>query len=147
MVPLTPTNNPLPQPSAVGLTAVSQPLISTPPPSPGPGTLESPRKRIYTDSKIPYLNHIATGVVSLAENPWRLAKVDADDMLGLLHLLNRLPTKTLKVMDLADSLHQLLFNDVEDKGFEGTHAEGIRDYAAQKIQSYVLRYVEAVGFD
>jgi hypothetical protein len=56
-------------------------------------------------------------------------------MLGLLHLLSRLPTRTLKIMDLADSLHQLIFAKVEDKGFEGAHSEGIRDYAAHRLQS------------
>eukprot|EP01127_Copromyxa_protea_P019537 TRINITY_DN6373_c0_g1_i1.p1 TRINITY_DN6373_c0_g1~~TRINITY_DN6373_c0_g1_i1.p1 ORF type:complete len:2698 (-),score=600.86 TRINITY_DN6373_c0_g1_i1:16-7797(-) len=128
----TPGGKP-PPPSApvanVGLTAISQPA---------PVVDDENRKRVYTDSKIPYLNHIATGVISLAENPWRLAKVDADDILGLLHLLSRLPTRTLKITDLADSLHQLIFTKVENKGFQQKSGDGVRDYAAHRLQSYWL---------
>ena len=53
-------------------------------------------------------------------------------MLGLLHLLNRLPTRTLKISDLADSLHRLLYG--EEKQSRGDN-ESIRDFAEQKLQS------------
>ena len=52
----TPTPTPTPTPS-VSPNSNSQ--------VPTPSSAESARKRVYTDSKIPYLNHLATGLVSL----------------------------------------------------------------------------------